>query len=70
MIEQAKEKKSIFLRFMQKKLLTKAKKPVYIVSIECATVLWPVGRVVMQRTANPSISVRFRYRPPQHIIPA
>jgi hypothetical protein len=25
---------------------------------------WPVGRMVMQRIANPLISVRFRYRPP------
>ena len=26
---------------------------------------WPVGRMVMQRTANPLISVQFRYRPPK-----
>ncbi len=26
--------------------------------------LWPGGRVVMQRTANPCMPVRFRPRPP------
>ena len=25
--------------------------------------IWPNGRVVMQRTANPCMSVRFRFRP-------
>lgn len=36
----------------------------YIVTV----LRWPGGRVVMQRTANPCTSVRFRSRPPAKVM--
>lgn len=36
----------------------------FFFKIDTMPLHWPSGRVVMQRTANPSIPVRFRSRPP------